>query len=265
MIPAGPQLRRPTPSWPVAATGRAVLVRLKNGRKPPVLAPLPGRLLPLDARPAAGPRHRLRDHHHHHRRDTHQPLPAGHHPARPPPLPGIRTGHAVSPALGDRIRLPGTEVDHPRRPGPARPHPRRHRPGDLRPAGRLPAAHGPPWPTPPAPAPAPIPTGPASASPGRPPATRSSRPRASSPTPSSTSSAPSADTSWPAAARTATTRQPPHRQTRHLQIRYKARASTDQLQSHHRHRHPVDRPDQPITSWPWPLGRGESKLPRSRA
>jgi len=50
--------------------------------------------------------------------------------------PGSRAGHPLSLALGDR--LPGTEVQHPRRPGAPRPHPGRHRPGGLRPADLLP-------------------------------------------------------------------------------------------------------------------------------
>ncbi|WP_405670284.1 IS4 family transposase [Streptomyces sp. NBC_01530] len=55
----------------------------------------------------------------------------------------------------------------------------------------------PPWPTPPAPDRAPTPTGPASASLSKPPATSSSWPRASLPAPSSTWPARSADTFWP--------------------------------------------------------------------
>ena len=56
------------------------------------------------------------------------------------------------------------------------------------------------------------------------------------------------------------THQPPRRQTATVPLRLQepARRPTH-LQSHHQHRHPVDSTQQPITSWPWPLGGGGSQ------
>ena len=122
----------------IAATGADVLVRLKNGRAMPVLAATGTartcrcwaacRSASSTARSPSPPR-----------RPPHRPVPAGHHPYRPPPLPSRRPGQAVSPAVGDRDRLPGTQIHHLGRARAARPHPRRHHPGDLRPADHLPA------------------------------------------------------------------------------------------------------------------------------
>src|SRR4029453_13568057 len=44
------------------------------------------------------------------RRAPHRRLPAGHHPARPPPLSGVGTAGPVPPALGNRNRLLGVEA-----------------------------------------------------------------------------------------------------------------------------------------------------------
>ena len=57
-----------------------------------------------------------------------------------PGLPRRRDRRALPPAVGDRDRVPGTEVHHPRRAGAARPHPTRRHPGDLRAADHLPGA-----------------------------------------------------------------------------------------------------------------------------
>ena len=122
----------------LAATGADLLVRLKSNRKLPVLRRYRDGSYLSQIGTVRVRVIECRDHHRHQRRTAHRQLPAGHHPARPPPLPGSRAGHAVPPAVGDRNRLPGTEVQHPGRPGAARPHPRRHRPGGLRPADLLP-------------------------------------------------------------------------------------------------------------------------------
>jgi len=122
----------------IARTEADVLVRVKNGRKLPALRRYRdgSYLSRMGAIQVRG--HRGSDHYRHQRRPPHRNLPAGHYPARSPRLPGSRADHAVPPAVGDRDRLPGTEIHPPRRPGPACPHPRRNRPGDLRPAGHLP-------------------------------------------------------------------------------------------------------------------------------
>ncbi len=118
----------------VAGTGAAFLARLSATRKPPVLRRFDdgsflSRIGQLEVRiieceitiaTTAGP---------HHRR-----LPAGHHPARPPPLSGIRAGQALSRAVGSGIRLLRDQEIHARPTRPARPDHGRDRPGGLRPA-----------------------------------------------------------------------------------------------------------------------------------
>ena len=83
--PAGrPQLRRPDLLADIAATGAESWSGSRTAAGCPSCAAYrDGSYLSMLGH-TAGPRHRLRDHHHHHRRTTHRPLPAGHHPARPP-------------------------------------------------------------------------------------------------------------------------------------------------------------------------------------
>ena len=125
----------------VAATGADLLVRAKTGRgapKLPVLRRLPRRLVPVRVRRVAGAGHRRRDHHRHHGRARTGAYRLITTLLDRRPLPGHRPGRALPRAVGDRDRLPGDQVQHPRRPGAARPHPGRRRAGDLRPAGHLP-------------------------------------------------------------------------------------------------------------------------------
>jgi hypothetical protein len=122
----------------IAATGADLLVRLKNGRVMPIVARYSdGSYLSILGGRPAGTRHRMRDHHHHHRRTPNRHLPAGHHPARPTRLPRRRIDPALPRTMGDRDRLPGTEILHPGRPSTAGPHPGRGRAGGLRAAGDL--------------------------------------------------------------------------------------------------------------------------------
>ena len=127
----------------IAGTRADFLIRVRTGNsapKLPVLQPPARRVLAVALRRHPRPGHRRPGHRHHQRRARHRRLPAGHHPARPGPLPRPRPGRSLPRALGSRDRLLRAQVHHPRRPGPARPHPRRHRPGGLRPAGHLPGA-----------------------------------------------------------------------------------------------------------------------------
>ena len=115
----------------------------------------------------------------------------------------------------------------------------------------------PPWRTPPPAGPAPARTGPASASPCTPPATSSSRPPASSPEPPSTWPEPSAACPGQPAARPQTASQPPRRQTSYLQIPGpRPQPRPDHLQRHHQHRYPgttrdLDSHPQHLTTRPW--------------
>ena len=110
------------------APGLPVLSRLPDGSWLSRFGGIPVRVID-----AAG-------HRHHQHRALHERLPAGHHAARPGPLPRPRGRRSLPRALGGRNRLLRAQVHDPRRPGPARPHPGRDRAGGLRTAGRLPGA-----------------------------------------------------------------------------------------------------------------------------
>ncbi|WP_311137304.1 IS4 family transposase [Streptomyces sp. I6] len=169
----------------IAATGAEVLVRLKNGRRMPILAryrdgsylsalgPVPVRVVDCEITitTTAG-KHTglyrlattLLDHHRH---------PAGELAMLYHQRWEIETAYLElkSTILGGRVLRARTPRASTRRSTPC---------------WWSTSCCGPPWRTPPAPSPAPTRTGPASPSPGRPPATSSSWPRASSPTPPST-------------------------------------------------------------------------------
>ena len=246
--PAGPQLRRPTRSWP---TSPAPAPRSWPGchghPQAPVLGRFPdGSFLSRLGRPARSASSSAR---------SPSPPPPGDTPAStgwPPPCStttATRQSELVTPvsrALGGRVRLLrdlkktmlGRRVL--RAPHPAPASTRRSTPCScayqvlrtaIADATEHPARHRPR-------------PGQFQRRPRRPPATRSSRPRASSPTPSSTSSARSAEHVLDQPhARPPPPRQPPRRQTPAVPIRVQEPASRPaHLQSHHRHLDANDRP-----------------------
>ena len=128
----------------VAGTGAKLLARIKSHRNPPVLAHLPDgsylsdldgldvRIIEADLTVTGADGSRVA-----------RALPAGHHPARPPPVPGRGADPPLPRALGDRVRLPGAAAHPARRARPALGRPARPGAGDLGPAHPLPAAaHG---------------------------------------------------------------------------------------------------------------------------
>ena len=254
---AGPQLRRRGADHRDRRHRRHVLVRGKNGRKLPVLRRYSDgsylsvlgttqvRVIDCQITIATSGRASAPG-------STGWPPPCSN---RPPP--SRRADQAVSRTLGDRDRLPGNQVHHPRRPGPARPHPRRDQPRNLRPAGHLPGPahrHGRRHQHQPRHRPRPGQLHHRPARRPRPahlsrqrhrrhrhrPRRRHRPPRPGQP-----------------AARPPATSQPPRRQTRDLQIPGpRPRHRPGQLQSHHQHRHPdtatgLDSQHQPLTTRPW--------------
>ena len=125
----------------IADTGAHLLIRCKNGRRFPVIRPLGDgtwialmgatrvRIIDATIRVELGPGSgRYRTEH----------LPAGHDPDRPPAVPSTGPGRPLSPAVGDRDRLPGSQVDPVGPARPARSYPGRCHPRGLCRADRAP-------------------------------------------------------------------------------------------------------------------------------